>query len=64
MLIARASNSSGLIQKGMEEFVIVDFINNLNKKRNMLLNSEMITACHLLPVKIGEELATLANISF
>ena len=33
MSIARASDSSGVIQKGMGEFVIVDFINNLNKEK-------------------------------
>ena len=29
--IALASNFSGVIQKGMQEFVIFDYINNLNK---------------------------------
>ena len=29
-----------------------------------LLNSEMIIVCYLVPVTVGEELATLANVSF
>ena len=61
--MAPASDSSGIIQKGTREFVIVDFINNLNKGK-YVLNSEMVTVCHLVPVTTGKELATLINISF
>ena len=63
MSIARASDSSGVIQKGMGEFVTVDYNNNLDKEKYVTKFGDD-NCMPFVPVTIGEELATLVNISF
>ena len=63
MSIARASDSSGVIQKDMGELAIVDYISNLNKEKYVTKFGDD-NVCHPVPVTTGEELTTLVNISF